>query len=162
MPVYLGPYNDPLDANGTHHWDNPHAPDWRNAAISVSRSGGTFSIDVAVQNADVAASLGNTITLYGSFRTRSFADSDAVEGYVTRSIFGAAVPPVLTPAPWLGQTIPGRTSLGDRPWRPPTGTVLWTPSSPPSNAKFVIVLTVQAVTPDNSTRNSLVAVWVGP
>jgi hypothetical protein len=163
MPVYLGPYNDPLDVTGVHHWNDPHAPDCRNAAISVAKSGGTLSINVAVQNSDASDSLGNVITLYGAFRTRLFNKPADVDLFITRSVFGAAVPPLLA-TPWLNQTIPGRTSLGDKPWRPSTGTIIWTPSTspPPPPPIFVIVLTVQSVIPANATQHPLVAVWVGP
>ncbi len=163
MPVYLGPYNDPVDTTGMHHWDTPHAPDCRNAAISVTKAGGTFTIGIAVENSDSFDSLGNLVTLYAAYRTRPFARPSDVDTYVTRSIFGAAAPPVLMPSPWAGQTIPGRTSLGDNPWRPPGGPIIWTPSiAPPSNAIVVVVVTVQGVVPTNATQSSQVAVWVGP
>lgn len=160
--IYLGPYNDPLDATGKHHWDTPHAPDCRNPAISVVIASGILSIDVAVQNTDVNPSLGNTVTLYGAFRTRTFNRPVDVDSYITKLIFGAATPPILSPSPWTNQTIPGRMSLGDNPWRPPTGTVLWSPSSSSSQSIFVIVLTVQSVVSTNATQNPLVGVWVGP
>lgn len=163
MPVYLGPYNDPVDTTGMHHWDTPHAPDCRNAAICVTRSGSSFTISIAVENSSSLDSTGNLITLYAAYRTRPFARPSDVDTYITRSIFGAAVPPVLAPSPWSNQTIFGRNNLGDNPWRPPSGSIIWTPSlPPPSNAIIVVVLTVQGVTPTNPTQNSQVAVWVGP
>jgi len=163
MPVYLGPYNDPLDALGKHHWDSPHAPDWRNAAITATRMGDAFNIDVAVQNSDLSDALGFAITLYAAFRTRPFDTPADVDTYITKSVFKTASHSTVAPSPWLNQTIPARTSLGDHPWRPPTGTVIWTPSTtPPASAIFVIVLTVQSVTPANATQDPFVAVWVGP
>jgi hypothetical protein len=162
MPVYLGPYNDPLDTNLTHHWDTSHAPDCRNAAISVVRSGGIFNINVSVENSDPWDSTGNTITLYASYRTKKFKIPSEIDTYVFGSIFGAAVPPIVSPSPWTNQTVPRRTSLGDNPWRP-LGTVVWTPSTvPPPYAIIIVVLTVAGVTPSNATQNSQVAVWVGP
>lgn len=163
MPIYLGPYNDPVDTNGTHHWDLFHAPDCRNSAIMVTRSGNTFNIDVAVANSDSVDSPASTITLYAAFRTRKFAHPSDVDTYISQSIFGASVPPVVSPSPWTNQTVPGRTSLGDNSWHPPTGTIMWAPSlNPPLNAIFVFVLTVQGVIPNNATQTSQVAVWVGP
>src|SRR5664279_605502 len=99
MPVYLGPYNDPVDATGMHHWDTPHAPDWRNAAITAVISGGSIYINVAVENLDSSDSLGNIITLYAGFRTRPFNKPADVDSFIARSIFGAAVPPILAPSP---------------------------------------------------------------
>ena len=147
MPVYLGPYNDPIDTNGTHHWDTPHAPDCRNSAISVVRSGGSFNISISVENSD---------------RTKKFKIPSDIDTYVAGSIFGASAPPMISPSPWTNQTVPKRTSLGDNPWRP-AGAIVWTPTiAPPSNAIIVVVLTLAGVTPANATRSSQVAVWVGP
>ena len=162
MPVYLGPYNDPIDTNGTHHWDTPHAPDCRNSAISVVRSGGSFNISISVENSDPADSTGNTITLYALYRTKKFKIPSDIDTYVAGSIFGASAPPIISPSPWTNQTVPKRTSLGDNPWRP-AGAIVWTPTiAPPSNAIIVVVLTLAGVTPANATRSSQVAVWVGP
>ena len=157
--VYFGPYNDPLDSTGQRHSNTPHGPDCRNPALSVSIGGGSFTIGLAVQNGGTVPSTGNIITVYGAHRTRPFATPADVDVYIARSIFGAAAPPILAPSPWLNQTIPGRVS----PWRPPGGSILWTPVVPPTpRSIYVIVATLQSMTSAAATQNACVAVWVGP
>jgi len=171
MPIYMGPYNDPLDATGKHHWDTPHAPDCRNPALQVSITTDihgvkTFHIDLAVRNSDPTASAGNFVVLYGACRTTQFARPAKVDTYISNSIFTLS-PPMLA-GPFNSVTIPGRVSLGDVPWVPPTGTVLWTPAPFEETTRpyiFVIVATVApgaAFTPADSTVDAQVAVWVGP
>lgn len=169
MPIYMGPYNDPLDATVKHHWDTPHAPDCRNPALQVvtTTSSGvkTFHIDLSVRNSDASASAGNFVVLYGAFRTALFSSPVRVDKYISNSIF-TSTPPILA-GPFNSVTVPGRVSFGDVHWTPPTGTVLWTPGidDPTQAYIFTIVATVASVstfTPTNSTLNAQVAVWVGP
>ncbi len=171
MPIYMGPYNDPLDATVKHHWDTPHAPDCRNPALQVSVTTNglgvkTFHIDLSVRNSDASASAGNFVVLYGSYRLNQFTKPSKVDTFISNSIF-TATPPILA-GPFNLVTIPGRISLGDATWVPPTGTVLWTPGPPDETTQpyiFVIVATVAPsaiFAPTDSTVDSQVAVWVGP
>ncbi len=172
MPIYMGPYNDPLDATGKHHWDTPHAPDCRNPSLQVSITTDglgtkTFHIDLSVRNSDATASTGNFVVLYGAYRTAPFASPPKVDKFIFNSILNVAAPPILA-GPFNSVTITGRVSLGDAPWVPPTGTVLWTPAPPDETTQpyvFVIVATVApgaTFLPTDSTVDAQVAVWVGP
>jgi len=173
--IYMGPYNDPLDPTGKHHWDTPHAPDCRNPSLCVSISVGsgghkTFHIDLTVRNADPVDHAGYIIKLFGSYKGSPFSNSTQVDTFISTRMISPPPPvaPTLIAGPWTGQTIPRRGGLGDNPWRPPSGNFDWTPS-PPNEATtfyvFVIAATVAEVdpfSPPTPTRNAQVAVWVGP
>jgi len=172
--VYMGPYNDPLDANLKHHWDANHAADFSNPSLGVRVTvdaithNRTFHIDLTVRNVGSVDSVGNIIKVFGYQRTAVFNGSAPVDAFIQNKMISPPAPamPRIIAGPWIAQTIPRRMGLGDNPWHPPT--ITWTPK--PLNESttayiFVIAATVANVdpfSPANATTNAQVAVWVGP
>lgn len=163
--LYFGPYNDPIDSSGHHHWDTPHAPDCHNPAFTVRRTGLIVRIAFCVRNTGTTASPNDvTINLYTATRNKAFASTADVDIFVQNLL---AVGAPIAPSPWQNQIVPGRSRLSDTPWSPPGGIITW--SVPPGTRFVVLVATVQSLSlgqmpslPNTPTQDACVGVWVGP
>ncbi len=164
--LYFGPYNDPGTPTTGHHWDNPHGAECFNPALSVVRSGGTATINLAVRYTGSQASPGDVIvTLYAAGRNVPFTSVTALDTYVQNMIQHSAHT-LVAPSPWPPQSIPARSSLIDNYWSP--GPVSWT-IAPSSATLLVVVATLQSLSLNQlhsmttpPTQEACVGVWVGP
>lgn len=163
--LYLGPYNDPIDSTGHHHWDTPHAPDCHNPAFTVVRAGPVVQIGFGVRNTGTTASPDDvTINLYAATRGKPFASMADVDTFV-HNLLAAGAP--IAPSPWQNQEVPERSRRLDTFWSPPGGPVTW--NLPPGARFVVVVATVQSLSlgqmpslPNTPTQDACVGVWVSP
>ena len=163
ISLYYGPYNDPLDANNTHHWDFPHAPDFHNAALTITPTqnaihGVDLSITLAVRNTTTSIVTADFVKVYAAACgiLNTAADVNQLAGTILTNM--AATPL----NQWFLVDVPGMQAIADVFWSPPTGPMLWT--VPPYASGFIIIATLQAGTQqvqNDYVGDPSVAIWLG-
>jgi len=167
ISLYFGPYNDPGDTSGTHHWDFPHAPDFHNPALTVTPTTNAdqsvgLSIALAVRNITTVAVTADFVKLYAAAcgLLNSASDVNQLAGTILSNMGGS---PIGSWSVGLGNTmdVPPHSLIADDIWSPP-GLVTWT--VPPYASGFILVAVLQAPGQDvqtNYTADPSVAIWLG-
>ncbi len=162
ISLYYGPYNDPGDTGGAHHWDFPHAPDFHNAAFTVSRTTNPdqsvgLSVNLAVRNITPGIVTADFVKVYaaacGLLNTATDVNQLAATVLTNMSLVPLAS--------WFSVDVPPRSLIADDFWSPP-GPVTWT--VPPYASGFVLIAVLQAGTQtvqNNYTGDPSVAIWLG-
>ena len=162
ISLYYGPYNDPLDANNTHHWDLPHAPDFHNAALTVTPTpnavhGVDLSITLDVRNITSSIVTADFVKVYAA-ACGMLNTADDVNQLAFTVLTNMAATPI---AQWPLVDVPGKLAIADVSWSAP-GPILWT--VPPYASGFIIIATLQAGSQQvqsDYVGDPSVAIWLG-
>lgn len=171
--IYFGPYNDPGDTQGKHHWDNAHDSDCHNPAIVVDRAPGSWTINVTLflrnrplgGNIDIESPDDLSVRLYAA-ACGLFTTVVEAEGIVSRLLAGeGGVQPLKKWDPDHGNTpiVPAYNLGLDQPWQ--SEKISWT--VPPYTSSVILVATLQTTQGQQSpeaphfAQSPCAAVWLG-
>ena len=165
-PLYFGPFNDPGDSTGKHHWDHPHDPDCHNPALSIIGTTNpdkskTLNIAVSIRNSDPNFGYNDVVVkLYAaaSGLLNSVEDVTMLAGLVLNN-----TPTTQLSTPWLPQTIGPYLSVAGNVVVLP-GSVSWV--VPAYANGFIVIATLESTSASqfpatNYTQDPSIGIWLG-
>ena len=165
-PLYFGPYNDPGDSTGKHHWDHPHDPDCHNPALTILSTinpdrSKTLNIAVAIRNSDPVNGFPDVVVkLYAaaSGLLNSVDDVTMLAGLVLNN-----TPTTQLPTPWPPQAIGPFSSAADNVVVLP-GSVSWL--VPAYASGFIVIATLESTSANqfpapDYTQDPSTGIWLG-